>query len=157
MVKENESVWNYPRPPILESAGRRVRVIFNDIVIADSARALRILETSHPPTYYVPPGDVRMESLSKSRTTTYCEFKGSASYWTLRADGRQSRDAAWSYSSPRPGYEALKDYLCFYCSRVDRCFLDEEEVRPQSGDFYGGWITDDIVGPFKGGPGTQGW
>ena len=152
-----ESVWDYPRPPRLEPTFRHVQVFFGGQVIADTRRAFRILETSHPPVYYVPPEDVRMNLLLPSARHTYCEFKGEASYWTVKVDDRVSQDAAWSYPKPTAKYEALRDYLAFYPSRVDECFVDGEKVQPQAGDFYGGWITADIVGPFKGGRGTDHW
>ncbi len=154
---KKESVWDYPRPPRLEPTTRRVRVVFAGIVIADSARALRLLETSHPPTYYIPPSDVQTKFLSASTNKSFCEFKGAASYWNLSANDKSSLNAAWSYAAPAPRYAALKDYLAFYASRVDACYVDDEKIVPQDGDFYGGWITSDIEGPFKGGKGTWGW
>ena len=153
-----ESVWDYPRPPRVEPVAERIRVIFNGETIVDTTRALRVLETSHPPAYYVPPGDVRMDLLAQvPNYQTYCEYKGAASYWTLRVGDRTSNNVGWSYAEPQPGYEALKDHLAFYASRVDACYVGDEQVQAQDGDFYGGWITSKIVGPFKGGPGTWGW
>jgi len=152
-----ESVWDYPRPPRVEPSARRVRVLFNGRVVADTSRALRVLETSHPPVYYVPADDVRVEFLRPSRHHTFCEFKGRASYVTLSVGDRTSRDAAWFYPRPAAGYESLRDHYAFYPSRVDACYVDDEPVEAQEGDFYGGWITRDVVGPFKGGPGTRGW
>ncbi|MCX6599674.1 MAG: DUF427 domain-containing protein [Acidobacteria bacterium] len=147
---KKESVWDYPRPPRVEPTSRRIRVYFAGLLIADSTRALRVLETSHPPVYYMPPADVRMDLLEPTPKRTFCEFKGTASYWTLRTENRQAQEAAWSYAKPTPGFEALAGYLAFYASRVDQCFVDEELVVPQAGSFYGGWITADIDGPFKG-------
>ncbi len=152
-----ESVWDYPRPPRVELSELRVRVEFGGQVIAESSAAYRVLETSHPPTWYIPPADVRMEFLRVSVRQTYCEFKGSATYWDLEAGGRVSRDAAWSYPSPSEPYAMLRGYLAFYPGRVDACFVDGERVQSQEGDFYGGWITSRIVGPFKGGSGTRFW
>lgn len=152
-----ESVWDYPRPPRVEPTVKRIRVIFNGVVIADTTHAKRVLETSHPPAYYIPREDVHMEYLAATPHRTFCEFKGAASYWSVRVDGRTSEDAAWSYANPSPGYEAIRDHLAFYANRVDECYVDDERVQPQAGDFYGGWITQDIVGPFKGGVGTWGW
>jgi len=152
-----ESVWDYPRPPRVEATARRVRVMFDGEVIADSTRALRVLETSHPPVYYIPLDDVRREYLVPSRRHSFCEFKGRADYFTLAHDGHRSLEAAWSYPHPSPGYQQLADHVAFYPGRVDACFVDDERVEPQAGDFYGGWITTDIVGPFKGGSGTAGW
>jgi uncharacterized protein (DUF427 family) len=152
-----ESCWSYPRPPRIEASSRRVRVVFGDVVVAESARALRVLETSHPPAYYVPQEDVQLQYLQSNRRHTVCEFKGRADSYDLVHDGRVSPHAAWSYPDPAAGYEPLAGYLAFYPARVDACFVDDERVQPQPGDFYGGWITTDIVGPFKGGPGTAGW
>jgi uncharacterized protein (DUF427 family) len=153
----SESVWSYPRPPRIEASRRRVRVVFDGVTVADSGRALRVLETSHPPVYYVPPQDVLRDLLQPSRRHTVCEFKGTADYFTLVGPREVSENAAWSYAHPAPGYESLAGYLAFYPGRVDACYLDDELVVAQPGDFYGGWVTSDIVGPFKGGPGTRGW
>jgi uncharacterized protein (DUF427 family) len=152
-----ESVWKYPRPPRLEPADRHIEVVFAGEVIADTRRALRVLETSHPPVYYIPPQDVRTDLLVPSARHTYCEFKGEASYWTVTLGERTSPDAAWSYPQPNPSYSQLRNYLAFYAGRVDECRVDGEKVQPQAGDFYGGWITAGITGPFKGGPGTNDW
>ncbi|MCC6614450.1 MAG: DUF427 domain-containing protein [Anaerolineae bacterium] len=155
---DQESVWDYPRPPRVEPVTERIRIIFNGATIAETIRALRVLETSHPPAYYLPPEDIRMDLLVRVPDyQTYCEFKGAAAYWTLRVGERVSHDAAWSYPKPNSGYERLKDYLAFYAGRVDECYVGDERVQAQAGDFYGGWITSKIVGPFKGGPGTRGW
>lgn len=152
-----ESVWDYPRPPRVEPSGRRVRVIVDGTVIADSRRAVRVLETSHPPAWYVPPEDVRTDLLRPTTRRTACEFKGEASYFDVGADGQERREAAWAYASPLPGYETIAGYISFYPGRVDEAWIDDQRVMPQAGDFYGGWITPDISGPFKGGPGTRGW
>jgi len=152
-----ESVWDYPRPPRLEPTPKHIHVIFEGETVASTRRALRVLETSHPPVYYIPPEDVRMELLTRTTRYSFCEFKGGAVYWALRAGERVVENAAWSYPDPTPAYRALAGYLAFYASRVDVCYVDGERVRAQEGDFYGGWITSDIVGPFKGGPGTTGW
>jgi uncharacterized protein (DUF427 family) len=152
-----ESVWDYPRPPRLEEVAERLQVVFAGTVVADTTRGLRILETSHPPTYYIPAADVRTDLLVPAPGRSLCEFKGQAAYWTLQVDGRVSERAAWSYPSPWPAYARLKDHYCFYASKADACFVGGERVRAQSGDFYGGWITDRVVGPFKGAPGTMGW
>jgi uncharacterized protein (DUF427 family) len=148
-----ENVWDYPRPPALVPCTRRVRVLAGGEVVADSHAALRVLETSHPPTIYVPPGDVRRDLLVPSGRSTLCEFKGRADYFDVLG----SREAAWSYPDPVPRYADLRDHVAFYPGRVDACFLGEERVDPQPGDFYGGWLTSDIAGPVKGGPGTLGW
>jgi len=145
-----ESVWDYPRPPRLEPTPRRVRVTLSGVTVADSRRALRILETSHPPTYYVPPGDVRLDLLRPAVGSSFCEWKGAARYWTLVVGDRTSPSCAWSYPDPFPEYVALRDHIAFYANRVDACYLDDVRVEPQPGGFYGGWVTPDIVGPFKG-------
>ncbi len=152
-----ESVWDYPRPPRVEASPQRIRVIFNGAVIADSTRAQRVLETSHPPVYYIPHEDVRMEHVRSTERRSFCEFKGAANYWTIEVDGKIAEDAAWSYKAPSAGYEVIRDHLAFYASRVEACFVGDEQVQSQAGDFYGGWITSNIVGPFKGGTGTWGW
>lgn len=145
-----ESVWDYPRPPRLEVTNKRIRVLFNDVVIAETTRAIRILETSHPPTYYIPPEDVRLEYLVPTNMQTICEFKGMASYWSVRVGKTMTPNAAWSYPNPVPEYADLADYVAFYPARVSACYVDDERVKPQPGGFYGGWITSDIKGPFKG-------
>jgi len=151
------SVWDFPRPPAVEPERRRVRVELGGVTVADSTRALRVLETSHPPALYVPPEDVAAGVLAPVARATVCEFKGSATYFDVRAGDRVERAAAWTYRAPRPGYEALRDHVAFYPGRMDACWLDDERVRAQEGDFYGGWITADVTGPFKGGRGTAGW
>jgi uncharacterized protein (DUF427 family) len=150
-------VWDYPRPPRVELCARRLRVEFGGETLAETVRAYRMLETSHPPTYYIPQADVKMELLRPNTARSFCEFKGEARYWDICAGVRTSVAAAWSYSSPSPQYAVLRDYLAFYPHRVDACFVDGELVSAQEGDFYGGWITSDLAGPFKGGPGTRWW
>jgi uncharacterized protein (DUF427 family) len=153
-----ESVWDYPRPPRLEPTGRAIRIVHRGVVLAETTRALRLLETSHPPTYYLPQSDIAMQYVRPSpRRGSYCEFKGAANYWSIEIDGTIARDAAWSYAHPAHGYEALRDRLAFYASRVDECTVDGERAVPQPGEFYGGWITSLVKGPFKGAPGTLGW
>jgi uncharacterized protein (DUF427 family) len=152
-----ESVWDYPRPPRLEDSTKRIRVVFNGVTIADTRRAKRILETSHPPVYYIPPEDVRMDLLAPAQRTTYCEWKGVASYYTLTVDSRVAERAAWYYPQPNAQYAAIRDYIAFYPGKMDACYVDGERVTPQPGGFYGGWITGEIAGPFKGDPGTMRW
>ena len=139
-----ESVFSYPRPPRVELSSRRVRVIFGCEVIAETMRALRVLETTHPPNWYIPPEDVDRSFLERSSRRTFCEYKGVASYWNAIAGGKVSRDCAWSYADPSGGYEQLRDYLSFYPGRVEACLVDEEKVIAEAGDFYGGWITSDV-------------
>lgn len=152
-----ESVWEYPRPPQVERTDKRVRVVFNGETIADTTQALRVLETSHPPVYYLPIEALRPGVLHPTARRTFCEFKGQASYYDVQVGERRAPAAAWFYPDPMRGYEEIKNYVAFYPNRMDGCFVDEERVQSQEGDFYGGWITRDIVGPFKGGPGTMGW
>ena len=152
-----ESVWDYPRPPSLEPTTRLIRVTFQGEIVAESGRAIRVLETSHPPVFYIPPEDVRMKFVDQSSRSSFCEWKGRARYHTLKVGDRRSPDAAWSYPDPSKRFESIRDHLAFYPSRVDECTVDGEVVRSQPGDFYGGWITSEIIGPFKGDPGTMGW
>ncbi len=149
-----ESVWDYPRPPRLEAVPERIRIVHAGRTLADTTQALRILETSHPPVYYIPPADIDLTQLTRSPAgQSFCEFKGLASYWNLPGIA----NAAWSYAQPAPPYAALANHLAFYASKVDECWVDEERVLAQAGDFYGGWITSNLRGPFKGAPGTRHW
>ena len=152
-----ESVWDYPRPPRLERSDRHVVVELEGITIADTTRSLRILETSHPPVFYIPQADIVAHALLRVARTTWCEFKGVANYFTVVAGGRTEPDAAWTYLRPMTGYEPLVGHVAFYPGRMDACILGEELVHAQPGDFYGGWLTEDIAGPVKGAPGTLGW
>ena len=153
-----EDVWQYPRPPALVACERRVRIELGGTVVVDSAHALRVLETSHPPTIYVPPTDITDGALRPvAGKRSFCEWKGDASYYDVLGGERTETAAAWTYHEPVARYAALRDHVCFYPSRMDACWLDDERVLSQAGDFYGGWITQDLQGPFKGGPGTLGW
>lgn len=152
-----ESVWDYPRPPAVVPDGRLVTVEFGGVEIVRSERTVRILETSHPPAFYIPPEDVRPEYLESSARSTFCEFKGRAAYFHLSIGNRYSENAAWCYLEPSPGYEAIAGFYSFYPAKMDECTVGGQLVTPQSGDFYGGWITPEIVGPFKGEPGTGSW
>jgi uncharacterized protein (DUF427 family) len=152
-----ESVWDYPRPPALEPVDERIRVVFNSVTLADTTRARRVLETSHPPVYYIPPEDVQMEHLEATRRTSHCEWKGRARYYHVEVGDRRAEHAAWGYPDPTPRFAEIEDYLAFYPSQMDACYVGDEQAKAQEGDFYGGWITDKIVGPFKGAAGTWGW
>ena len=152
-----ESVWDYPRPPRLEDSAKHLQVIFNGVEIANTLRAKRVLETSHPPVYYIPREDIHAEYLTFSARSSFCEFKGLAGYVAVTVGEKRIEDAGWFYPAPTPSFAALKDYIAFYPSKMEACIVDGEKVIPQAGDFYGGWITRDIVGPFKGEPGTWGW
>ena len=152
-----ESVWNYPRPPRVERVRERVRVQYAGVTLADSTRCLRVCETSSPPVYYLPPADVAMRYLRPCGAGSICEWKGQAHYWNVEINGRIIENAAWSYPRPWAGFEAIRDHLAFYAGKMDACYVGEVQVTPQAGRFYGGWITPDLVGPFKGEPGTEHW
>jgi uncharacterized protein (DUF427 family) len=153
-----ERVWEYPRPPAVAPCARRVRIELAGETLADSTRALRVLETNHPPTIYIPLADVRQDALVDSDArSTWCEFKGAARYLDASVHGRHIIAVGWIYADPSPGYEPLRDHIAFYPGRVDAAWLDGERVQAQKGDFYGGWITSDLIGPFKGPPGTLAW
>jgi uncharacterized protein (DUF427 family) len=141
----------------LEASQRRIRIIFNSIILADTRRAYRILETSHPPVYYLPPADIQMQYLSQTGRSSFCEWKGQAAYYTVAVGDKSRAEAAWFYPHPSTDFAAIANYIAFYATLMDACYVDEELVQPQPGGFYGGWITSDIVGPFKGGPGSGGW
>jgi len=153
----NESVWDYPRPPRLEPTAKQIRVVFGGLVIAESGSTFRVLETSHPPVYYIPPADIAMQCLLQGTNGSCCEWKGRAGYHHVVVGKARAENAAWSYADPTPAFRAIRDYIAFYPAQMDACFVDGERVVSQPGDFYGGWITSDLVGPFKGAPGTRGW
>ncbi len=152
-----ESVWDYPRPPRIEDVTKHIRIIFNNELIVDTHRSKRGLETSHPPTYYIPTDDIKMEYLIPSSHSTFCEWRGVARYYHLKVGDRQVDNVAWYYTEIVPAYEELLGHVSFYPRPMDACYVDDEKVEPQPGDFYAGWITSDIVGPFKGVPGSWGW
>jgi uncharacterized protein (DUF427 family) len=153
-----ESVWDYPRPPAVVPSKRRVRIEHRGTTVADSTRAVRVLETAGAPVWYLPREDVRMDLLTLAPgKRTVCEWKGEATYFDLTVDGYPSPLAAWTYERPAPGYEAIRGRIAFYAGRVDAATVDGETAVPQPGGFYGGWVTADVVGPFKGEPGTEGW
>ena len=152
-----ESVWDYPRPPRLEAVSKKVTIIYNGVTICETYQAQRVLETSHPPSYYLPPGDIQMQYLQISPQSSFCEWKGRATYYTLTVGDRQLINIAWSYLEPTVNFAAIKDYLAFYVHPMDACYVGEDLVTPQPGNFYGGWVTPDIVGPFKGVPNSWGW
>ena len=152
-----ESVWDYPRPPRVEDSPRHIQAIFNGLTIADSTRTKRVLETSHPPTYYFPPEDVRTEYFVSSPRRTICEWKGQAVYYGITVGERTAENAAWSYPEPVAAFESIRGYVAIYPHEMDACLVDGEKAEPQPGGFYGGWVTSDLIGPFKGHPGTMGW
>jgi len=153
---EQESVWDYPRPPKLAADQRRIVVRSGDLLIAGSRETFRVLETAGPPTFYIPPRDVHVELLEPFPGRSICEWKSAAQYWTLATSASAREAIAWCYPKAQAPYAAISNYFSFYPGRVE-CYVDGERVRPQPGYFYGGWITDEIVGPWKGEPGTEGW
>ncbi len=152
-----ESVWDYPRPAIAEPTPKRIQVIFNGVMIVDTTSAYRVLETSHPPSYYVPPQDVEMQYFSAGTGQSFCEWKGPAKYYSIEVDGKRAENCAWYYPNPTPDFVKMKNYIAFYLSLMDECRVAGEVATAQEGGFYGGWVTKDIVGPMKGGPGSRGW
>jgi uncharacterized protein (DUF427 family) len=152
-----ESVWDYPRPPRVEREKSRIRVEFGSVVIADSNNTYRVLETASPPVYYIPLVDIRMKYLEPSAKSTLCEWKGKAKHWSVRVGKKHSENAAWSYPEPWEGFEFITDHIAFNAGKMDACYVGNKKVLPQPGNYYGGWITSAVVGPFKGEPGTEGW
>ncbi|MDJ0954462.1 MAG: DUF427 domain-containing protein [Acidimicrobiia bacterium] len=147
---KKESVWDYPRPPAVEKSDRRIRIVLGGETIVDTTEAIRVLETSHPPAYYIPRSEFANCDIFANERRTFCEFKGVANYWDIRAGDRIVPAAAWSYPSPTQGYESITDYVALYPAKMDECWVDDDRVTPQASDFYGGWITPDVEGPFKG-------
>ena len=152
-----ESVWSYPRPAVAELCQSHLKIVHRDFIVADTRKAVRTLETSHPPSYYFPPADVAGLMLHPSRRRSFCEWKGEAVYFDVLVHGETLRDVAWSYPDPNAAFRALHDHVAFYAWPFDGCFVDDERVTPQPGNFYGGWISSSVVGPFKGPPGTMLW
>ncbi|MEP7086078.1 MAG: DUF427 domain-containing protein [Gemmatimonadota bacterium] len=152
-----ESVWSFPRPAIAEATTHHLRIVHRGIVIADTTRGVRTLETSHPPTYYFPRGDVTRGVLRSVEGATLCEWKGQAAYYDVRVGDETLANAAWSYPVPSEEFALIRDHVAFYAKPFDECTVDGERVTPQEGAFYGGWITSKVAGPFKGGPDTRGW
>ena len=152
-----ESVWEYPRPPRLELTDKQIRIEFAGQEIANTTRAYRFLETSHPPTYYIPPEDINMEFIQRDKGGSLCEWKGQATYYTISVNGEKAVRAAWAYHNPTPEYAEIKDYFAFYAEPMDACYVGGEQATAQPGHFYGGWVTSEVVGPFKGEPGSWYW
>lgn len=152
-----ESVWDFPRPPRLERVPERVRVVHAGETIADTTDALRIVETAGAPVYYIPWSDVDSRWIRPGSGSSHCEWKGRAEYHDVAVGNDRVSQAAWSYPSPDPAFAPIRDHLAFYASKMDACYVGEEQVRPQPGGFYGGWVTDRLAGPIKGGPGSMGW
>lgn len=152
-----ESVWDYPRPPRVERVPERLLVVVDGATLADTTRGLRVLETAGAPVYYVPAEDVVMDRLIASHHSSFCEWKGNASYLTYDDGSRRIDNIGWRYEDPNPGYESITGHIAFYAGRVDEAWVGEERATAQPGNFYGGWVTSRVVGPFKGEPGTAGW
>jgi len=152
-----ESVWDYPRPPRVVRDSREVVVVLGGAEVCRTRGGLRVLETSHPPTWYLPEQDWAAGALRPAAGSSFCEYKGVASYLTVVGGGRIADRAAWTYPDPLPAYEVLRGGVAVYPAAMDLCTVAGEPVRPQDGGFYGGWVTADVVGPLKGGPGTSGW
>lgn len=152
-----ESVWDYPRPPALRASSALVVIELGGEEVCRTSAGLQVLETSHPPSWYLPPEAWTPGSLRPGDGSSFCEWKGAASYLDVVGGDRVERAAAWTYPAPSAAFAALAGYVAVYPGRMGRCTVDGEVVRPQEGGFYGGWITDSIVGPFKGSPGSWGW
>lgn len=152
-----ESVWDYPRPAVAQRSDRHIRIVHAGIVVADTHAAIRTIETSHPPSWYIPPDAVTRDLLRPSSRRSFCEWKGEARYWHVDVGGSTFADVAWSYPDPTPAFASLRDHIAFYAAPFDLCTIDGERVRPQPGGFYGGWITADLAGPFKGVEGSRFW
>ena len=152
-----ESVWDYPRPPVIEPVADTLKVIFNGETVAETTAGLRVIETAGAPVYYFPPAHVHAALLQPAARTSFCEWKGTAQYWSLKAGGVRAENAAWPYAEPSAGFEAIAGYFAFYPAKVEACYVGLEKVRPQPGGFYGGWVTNKICGPIKGVPGSDGW
>jgi uncharacterized protein (DUF427 family) len=151
-----ESVWDYPRPPVIMDDMRLVQIRLNDVLIAESRASRRVLETASPPTFYLPPESLKVNCMRAETHSSFCEWKGQAAYFSVCLGDQCLEHAAWSYPEPLHEFAAIRNYLAFYPERLE-CYVDGDRVRAQAGGFYGGWITDEIVGPFKGEPGTSGW
>lgn len=152
-----ESVWAFPRPAIAQATGARIRIEHRGRIVADTRAAIRTLETSHPPSYYIPRGDIAPDVLRRAAGSSFCEWKGAATYWDVVIGDIVLPRVGWSYATPTPPFAPLRDHVAFYAAPFDRCIVDGETVIPQPGDFYGGWITSRVVGPFKGIPGSRFW
>ena len=154
---DEESVWDYPRPPRCEKFHGAIRVMVGDTMVANTTECYRVLETSHPPVYYISPQHIQTSLLEQSAGSSWCEWKGRATYHRLILPDRTIDNVSWSYENPAAAFADIRGHLAFYPGRVDACYVNDERVAAQPGDFYGGWITSNIVGPFKGSAGTAGW
>ena len=154
---DQESVWAFPRPAVAEATSAHLVIRHRRLIVADTHRAIRTVETSHPPSYYIPREDIAPDTLSPAGGGSFCEWKGEALYWDVAIGDVVLHRVGWSYPKPTPAFALLRDHVAFYAAPFDHCSVDGETVTPQAGGFYGGWITSRLAGPFKGGPGTQGW
>lgn len=152
-----ESVWSFPRPAIAEACERRIVIRHRGMTIVDTRHAVRVIETSHPPSYYLPPDSLAHARLLPSPHRSICEWKGQATYVDLEIGGEILREVGWRYPSPTPEFHRLAGFIAFYAAPFDECLVDGEPVTPQPGGFYGGWITSHVAGPFKGIPGSRFW
>lgn len=152
-----ESVWSYPRPAIAQPSAARITIEHRGVTMADTRASIRTLETSHPPSYYIPPADIAPGVLRRAAGSSFCEWKGAAVYWDVVIGDVVLPAVGWSYPSPTAPFAGLRDHVAFYAGPFDRCSVDGETVVPQAGGFYGGWITGALAGPFKGVPGSRGW
>ncbi|WP_315762700.1 DUF427 domain-containing protein [Sphingomonas sp. Y38-1Y] len=152
-----ESVWTYPRPAIAEPTMRHLVVRHRGVTIAETRAGIRTLETSHPPSYYFPRGDVATALLRPATHRSLCEWKGQARYFDVHVEGEAIVEGAWSYAQPTRAFAMLAGHIAFYPHLFDTCLVDGKRAVAQPGGFYGGWVTADLAGPFKGGPGTQFW
>ncbi len=151
------SVWDFPRPAVAEPVTVHVVIEHRGVIVADTRRSVRTIETSHPPSYYIPTDDIAPGILRRVGGGSFCEWKGHATYWDVVIDGVALPSVGWSYPAPTRSFECLRDHVAFYAAPFDRCSINGKTVIPQPGGFYGGWITADLAGPFKGGPGSMGW
>ena len=157
VVAGQESVWSYPRPPVAAPCQAHIEIAHWGVMVVDTKASIRTLETSHPPSYYIPPAAIAPGLLRRADGSSFCEWKGVATYWDLVIGDLVLSRVGWSYADPSPGFGSLRNYIAFYAGAFDRCSVDDEKVTPQPGGFYGGWITNALAGPFKGVPGSQGW
>ena len=152
-----ESVWSYPRPPVAAPSHCNIVIAHRGVMVADTRFSIRTLETSHPPSYYLPPAAIAPGVLRRAQGSSFCEWKGAATYWDVVIGDLVLPRVGWSYANPSPSFACLRDHVAFYAGPFDQCCVDGEQVIPQAGGFYGGWITSRITGPFKGPPGSLGW
>jgi len=152
-----ESVWDYPRPAVMRASARHVRIVHRGVILAETRAAIETLETSHPPSYYIPVGDILPGALRPLSQRSICEWKGQARYFDVLVVGARMPAMAWCYDRPTPEFAGLVGHVAFYAAPFEGCFVDGEKVVPQPGGFYGGWVTSHVSGPFKGGPGSQFW